>query len=83
MRTLAQVVISALAAILLFALAALGIGGLDMLLYWTSAFDRDLQPYLPAAGLFSLLMPTLAAIFGFLLVFHRLHYGRWLPQRGK
>ena len=81
MRTLAQVVISAVAAILLFALAALGMGGLDLSLYWMSAFDHSLQPYLPIAGALSLLIPTLAAIFGFVVVFHRLHHGRWLRRR--
>ena len=49
MRTLADVVISILPAILLCALAVLGIGGLDVLLYWTSTFGHRLQPYLPVA----------------------------------
>jgi hypothetical protein len=94
MRTLAQVAVSILAAILVCALAALGMGCWDALLYWASAFvniRHMLQPYeinpvdryLPVAGLLSLLVPSLAAIVSFLLVFHRLHYGRWLPRRIK
>jgi hypothetical protein len=81
MKNLAHIVIASLAAILIFALAGFGIGGFDMLFYWASAFDKGLSLYWPAAGLLSLVIPTLTATLSFLFVFHRLRRGRWLSRR--
>jgi hypothetical protein len=81
MRTFTHAAISLLVGILVFGLTALGAGGLEMLLYWMSAIDNDAGRYLPVFALLGLFLSTLAAIASFLLVFHRLHHGLWLPRK--
>jgi hypothetical protein len=82
MRTFAHAAISLLVSILVFALFALGAGGLEMLLYWwTSVFDHEVGQHLSVFVLFGLFLSTLVAIASFLLVFHRLHYKQWLPRK--
>ena len=81
MRTLAHSGVSLLAGILAFALTAVGMGGVDMAHYWATAFDPDLKRYALALGVVSALLPVLAAIAGFLIVFHRLRHKSWLPRK--
>jgi hypothetical protein len=81
MKTFAHALISLLLGVSMFAVTALGIGGLGMLLYWSSAINHDLQTYLPIVGFLGVLLPALAAIATFWVVFQRLHHGRRLTAR--
>ncbi|HEY4949718.1 MAG TPA: hypothetical protein VIH88_05245 [Candidatus Acidoferrales bacterium] len=81
MKTLAHFIVSLLVAAFVVALAALGSGGVFMMIYDASAFDNEIFRYLPAATLVYLLFDCAAGVAAFYLVFHRLRFNRWLPRK--
>jgi len=81
MKTLAYFMVSLLVAALVVALAAIGSGGVFILIYDASAFDHEIFRYLPAATLVNLFFDFAAGAAAFYLVFHRLRFNRWLPRK--
>jgi hypothetical protein len=85
-KTFLHASISLFAGIVTLVVAAFVTGSVDMLLEYTNALIRNVEPqlevaYVPNAVLFGLLLDALIGIAVSLLVFNRLHFHSWLPRK--
>jgi hypothetical protein len=85
-KTFLHASVALLAGIVTLVVAAFATGSVDMLVEYTNALIRNVEPqlevaYVPNAVLFGLLLDALIGIAASLLVFNRLHFHRWLPRK--